>query len=68
MRHMHPSITDERVIEAVERSHTSLDNPGFCLACGADAYECEPDAECYKCEECGEHKVYGAEQILMMIA
>ena len=29
--HIHPSITAERVAQAVERELTSLDNPGFCL-------------------------------------
>ena len=43
--HLHPSITGERVAEVAERELTSLDNPGFCLACGAEAEDCEPDAE-----------------------
>ena len=32
--HIHPSITAERVAQAVERELITLDNPGFCLACG----------------------------------
>jgi hypothetical protein len=67
--HMHPSITAERVTEAVERQLTSLENSGFCLACGAEASDgCEPDAEQYECASCGEHAVYGAEEILIAIA
>ena len=62
---IHPSITKTRVFEAVEAQHTSLDNPGFCIKCGADAEGCEPDAQRYKCEECGARAVYGAEEILM---
>ena len=46
--HIHPSLTAERVAEAVERELTTLDNPGFCLACGAEADGCEPDAEQYR--------------------
>ena len=66
---MHFSITAERVIEAVERQLTSLDNPGFCVACGAEASDgCEPDAEQLECESCGEPAVYGAEEILIAIA
>ena len=55
--HIHPSVTAERVAEAVERELTTLDNPGFCLACGAEADGCEPDAEQYPCESCGEPAV-----------
>jgi hypothetical protein len=65
---IHSSITTERVCEAVERYNTTLDNPGFCLACGADADGVEPDARQYECEICGEEQVYGAEEVLMMIA
>lgn len=43
------------------------DNIGFCLACGEEAYGVEPDARRYECECCGERKVYGAEEVLMMI-
>ena len=40
---------------------------GGCTACGAIKYDgCEPDAREYECEECGEHSVYGAEELLMM--
>jgi predicted RNA-binding Zn-ribbon protein involved in translation (DUF1610 family) len=52
-----------QVMEAVE----SGDYMGFCLACGAEAYDVEPDARRYTCEECGERKVYGAEELLLMI-
>jgi len=36
--------TLEEVIAAVEDSMTSLDNPGFCKACGEYQDGCEPDA------------------------
>ena len=65
--HVHSSITVDRVTEAVEAQFTSLDNPGFCIACGADADNCEPDAREYRCECCRQRAVYGAEQLLMMI-
>lgn len=42
------------------------DNGGYCLACGDEAYGIEPDARRYECESCGEHKVYGIEELLMM--
>ena len=64
----HPGVTDSRIFAAVDRYQRSLDNPGFCLACGAEQDGCEPDAEGYECEACGEPQVYGAEELLMRIA
>jgi predicted RNA-binding Zn-ribbon protein involved in translation (DUF1610 family) len=63
----HESITTERVMAACKRLLTDLDDPGFCLACGADADGVEPDARKYKCEACGAREVYGAEECLMML-
>lgn len=63
---VHPSITADRVIDAVKREHTTLDNPGFCLACGNEQDGCEPDARKYECEACGERQVYGAAELLIM--
>lgn len=65
-RTMHSSITQERVIDAIVRRDTVLDNPGFCLACGEEQDGCEPDARQYPCDACGEKQVYGAEEILLM--
>ncbi len=55
-----PSL--DEILEAVQRD----DGTGFCLACGEEAMNVEPDARGYKCECCDERKVYGAEEILMM--
>ena len=63
---IHKSVTLGRVMAATEAEMTTLDNPGICLACGADADGCEPDAEKYECEACGCHEVYGAAQLLIM--
>lgn len=60
---MHPSITYARVHDALHRQIVTLDNPGFCKACGADADGCEPDAQNYICELCGEAAVFGAFEI-----
>jgi hypothetical protein len=60
---IHPSITQDRVLEAVEAD----DNLGFCTACGADAYGVEPDARGYECEECAAKAVYGAEELLFIL-
>lgn len=43
------------------------DNIGFCLECGSSQYGVEPDAENYRCEACGEHCVFGVEQILLKL-
>jgi hypothetical protein len=64
-RRIHASITVERVAAAAEDGMVGLENPGFCLACGADADGCEPDARKYTCEVCGEKAVYGAEECLI---
>jgi hypothetical protein len=64
---MHPSITAERVIEAVYRRMTTLDNPGFGLDCGIEAQGCEPDARHYRCDSCGLLAVFGADEVLLMI-
>ena len=56
-------ITREQIISACEAD----DNIGFCVACGAEACCVEPDARRYECESCGEHKVYGAPELLFHI-
>lgn len=65
---MHKSITLDRLIEAVDRSHSSTDNPGFCTSCGEEAEGVEPDAEDYECASCGEMTMSGAEQLLIGLA
>lgn len=65
---VHPSITAELVLAACERRAHSLDNPGFCIACGNEQEGCEPDARNYKCEACGARKVFGSDELLMALA
>ena len=59
--------TNKINIEDVLRAVEADDNLGFCLSCGDEAYGVEPDARRYKCEGCGEHQVYGAEEILISV-
>lgn len=54
----------DEVMAAVERD----DNTGFCIACGEEQYGCEPDMRRGECDDCGERKVYGAEELLLMLA
>ncbi len=49
-----------------ESEYRQSDNEGFCLNCGESAYGVEPDARRYPCESCGQPKVYGLEELLMM--
>ena len=60
-----PNLTEDVIMDAVERRMTTLDNPGFCLACGNEQGGCEPDARRYECEACGEKQVYGADELMM---
>ena len=62
---IHPSITADRVMDALENRMLDLENPGFCIRCGANHDSCEPDATKYKCYECNNPSVYGAEWILI---
>lgn len=59
------SISMDTIDDAVRRQMFGLDNPGFCTACGHEQEGCEPDARHYECEACGEHKVYGAMELLI---
>ena len=52
----------DRVIAAAENEEEYI---GFCIACGAEAYDVEPDARRYECDICGANKVYGAQEILL---
>ena len=54
-----------RVMDALESGEDSM---GFCVECGAEAYGVEPDARKYECESCGARAVYGAEELLLMMA
>lgn len=64
---MHPTLTPDRIETAVRRRMSSLDNPGFCAACGEEVDGVEGDAREYECEHCGETAVYGAEELYMEV-
>ena len=59
-----PKVTLDQVMAAVEGD----DCIGFCIACGAEASPVEPDAREYVCESCGKPRVFGAEELLFMMA
>ena len=43
-----------------------FDQAGFCIACGDEAYNVEPDTKNRLCESCGERQVFGTEEIAIM--
>ncbi len=57
-------ISLDDILAAVENDRDA----GFCTACGAQVEGVEPDARGYRCDECGEPKVYGAEELLITYA
>jgi hypothetical protein len=57
-------VSLDQIMAAVE----SGDSIGFCKACGNEQFGCEPDARNYECENCGQRKVFGAEELLMEVA
>jgi hypothetical protein len=63
----HESLTDKKLLDAVKRRRTSLDDPGFCLACGAEAHGVDPDARGYVCQSCEAPQVYGIEEMLLSL-
>jgi hypothetical protein len=64
----HPSVTADRVAELCQRRMTSLDDPGICFACGSEADGVEPDARKYLCDCCGQYRIYGSEEAILMLA
>ena len=61
-----PSIDLDRLIQAAQEQMFGDGNSGFCTACAEEADGCEPDARNYPCEHCGESKVFGASELLIM--
>lgn len=55
------TITEDQFMEHCDS------NDGLCLACGEWKFgDCEPDAEGYKCDDCGAMQVIGAENAMVM--
>lgn len=62
---LHPKITVDVLLEAVQQTTFGLENKGFCNACGMEHDSCEPDMRKGECENCGENAVYGAEELMI---
>lgn len=53
-----------RITESQYTEHRN-NYDGYCIACGEIQFGgCEPDAEKYRCEACGERTVYGIEMLI----
>jgi len=57
------TIPQERLEDAAERTFCGTESVGFCVACEIEV-NIEPDAHKVECEECGNHAVYGIEELI----
>jgi len=55
----------KRTITLEQFNQLDDDMAGLCAHCGHEQGGCEPDAEAYRCEICGEPEVYGPHWWLM---
>lgn len=65
---VHESVTLARCLRTARDAMITLASPGICIACGADADNVDPLAGRYRCEGCGAHAVYGAEDLVLRLA
>jgi hypothetical protein len=65
---IHPSITMDLVLEAMDRSPSETDALGFCLACGESVREIATSTRRETCGFCGCPAVFGAEEIMFILA
>ena len=65
-RALHVSLTPDVIEDAARECMFGEAMIGFCIDCGTEHHDCEPDAKRRHCYECGMPAVYGAEQLLLM--
>lgn len=63
MREIHPSINLDRLLEAATDENEEF---GFCILCGTQVAGIEPDIRHSPCPDCGEHTVYGVDELIFM--
>ena len=61
-----PSRTLQIQVDEAEYIEARAEYYGYCLECGEQRGECEPDARGDHCDNCGCNAVYGAEGLLLM--
>jgi predicted RNA-binding Zn-ribbon protein involved in translation (DUF1610 family) len=63
------SNKDVYTFQMTEQEYHSADNDmqGLCVGCGeVHDDNCEPDARNYECSNCGQRKVFGIQELLVM--
>ena len=53
-------------LEEGEATFSKCDGQGMCVACGEFTDGVEPDARRYECDSCGQPRVYGIEELVIM--
>ena len=61
---MSKKLSQTEILRIAQESIMGDSLDGNCLACGNIQDGCEPDAENYECESCGESRVCGGEILL----
>jgi hypothetical protein len=60
-----PRGADWMVIREEDYERLRNSSGGICIACEAEAFGVEPDAQGYRCNICGKDCVYGIEALLI---
>lgn len=60
-------MTKQEILELAMELAEEDAGEGICLACGEIAGGCEPDARGCECESCGKRRVFGAEEVVLML-
>jgi DNA-directed RNA polymerase subunit RPC12/RpoP len=61
------SVVSKALRAAKAAAYGTGEYVGFCLACGRKAKGVEPDARKLECAHCHAKRVYGAEEIVLMV-
>ena len=56
----------EEILRMAKEQEFGTGSDGMCISCDHVQGGCEPDARQYTCEACGEDKVYGATELVLM--
>jgi len=61
---MPKKLSQTEILRIAQESIMGDSLDGICLSCGNIQDGCEPDADNYECEACGESRVCGGESLL----